>query len=178
MSYHDEERGEVRREGESLHEFADRLTINSGADRQREESDPTGRSQHEAGAKLDSGKPRMALVLKGFSLALTEVAKVGTYGAEKYSDFGFLDVPDGCNRYQDAMMRHFLDGALESIDASGFEHDAMVAWNAIASLEIKLRARRASQSNLTSEGLDHPTGEVQSNNSSSGPENVIRERKA
>lgn len=34
------------------------------------EHDPTGRSAHEPGAKLDAGKPRCGLVLGGFSRAL------------------------------------------------------------------------------------------------------------
>ena len=52
------------------------------------ESDPTGRKPNDAGAKLDAGKNRLGLVLVGFSSALQEVGKVGTYGAKKYSDNG------------------------------------------------------------------------------------------
>ena len=52
------------------------------------ESDPTGRQPNDAGAKLDAGKNRLGLVLVGFSSALQEVGKVGTYGAKKYSDNG------------------------------------------------------------------------------------------
>ena len=52
------------------------------------ESDPTGRQPNDAGAKLDAGKNRLGLVLGGFSSALQEVGKVGTYGAKKYSDNG------------------------------------------------------------------------------------------
>ena len=34
------------------------------------ERDPHGKSQHEAGAKLDDGKNRLGLVLNGFAHAL------------------------------------------------------------------------------------------------------------
>ena len=43
---------------------------------------------HIAGAKDDSKKPRMDLVLGGFPNALWGVGEVGTYGATKYSDNG------------------------------------------------------------------------------------------
>lgn len=36
--------------------------------------------QHEPGAKLDQGKPRIGLVLNDFAHALVEISKVGTMG--------------------------------------------------------------------------------------------------
>lgn len=108
------------------------------------ESDPTGKSAHEPGAKLDAGKIRPAMVLGGFSRALTEVTKVGTYGAKKYTDNGWVDVPDGVARYSEAMLRHWLaEAGGERID-SGFEllHAAHVAWNALARLELMLRENK------------------------------------
>ena len=48
------------------------------------ETDPNGVAPHEPGAKLDAGKVK-AGVLGDFSLALTEVAKVGTFGAEVFA---------------------------------------------------------------------------------------------
>ena len=39
---------------------------------------------HTPGAKLDAGKPKVSLVVGGFSSAIKEVAKVATFGAEKY----------------------------------------------------------------------------------------------
>lgn len=71
-----------------------------------EERDPTGRAANEPGAKLDAGKVRADLVLDGFGLALLEVAKVATYGAAKYSEGGWQDVPDGVKRYRAAGDRH------------------------------------------------------------------------
>jgi len=106
-----------------------------------DECDPTGRDPHAPGAKLDAGKPRMGLVLGDFALALTEVAKVGTMGAAKYTDHGWLEVPDGVSRYKDALLRHLL--TREDIDSqSGLLHDAHAAWNALAVLELRLRTMR------------------------------------
>ena len=73
--------------------------------------DPNGLNQHDAGAKLDAGKPRMGLVLGGFSRALLAVGEVGTFGAKKYSDNGWKHVPDGISRYTDALYRHLLEEA-------------------------------------------------------------------
>lgn len=105
------------------------------------ERDPTGRNPHDPGAKLDAGKPRAGLVLSGFPRALAEVSKVGTYGAEKYSDNGWMDVPDGEQRYTDAMMRHLLaEWRGEKRDAdTDLHHAAHAAWNALARLELMLR---------------------------------------
>jgi hypothetical protein len=105
------------------------------------EQDPTGRKAGDAGAKLDAGKNRLGLVMFGFSRALQEVGRVGTFGANKYSDNGWMEVPNGEARYTDAMLRHLLKEAEgEEIDAeSGLRHAAQVAWNALARLELKLR---------------------------------------
>jgi hypothetical protein len=113
--------------------------LNKRGAKMKNEIDPTGRTPHDPGAKLDDGK-LLAGVLLDFSLALTEVAKVGTYGAKKYSRRGCLEVPNGIERYQDAMMRHLLAAQREDIDEdSGLLHDAQVCWNALIRLELKLR---------------------------------------
>jgi len=105
------------------------------------ESDPTGRKAGDAGAKLDQGKVRVGLVLSGFSNAIIEVSKVGTYGANKYSDNGWMSVPDGQKRYCDAQLRHMMKTfGGEEVDAdTGLLHLAHEAWNALARLELKLR---------------------------------------
>jgi hypothetical protein len=105
------------------------------------ESDPTGRDAHSPGAKLDNGKPRVELVLGAFAPALLEVAKVGTYGANKYTENGWLTVPDGVNRYDDAEGRHRLyrqAGELRDRD-TGLLHRAHAAWNALAALTLYLQ---------------------------------------
>jgi hypothetical protein len=107
----------------------------------QQEQDPNGKGAHEAGAKLDAGKIRPSLILRDMSRALLAVAEVATQGAEKYSEGGWLEVPDGIARYTDAGDRHRL---FASIDGprdpnSGKLHAAHEAWNALAKLELILR---------------------------------------
>lgn len=105
------------------------------------EHDPNGIPVNAAGAKLDAGKNRLGLVLGGFARALQEVGKVGTFGANKYTDNGWVEVPDGKRRYTDAMLRHILkEAAGEEVDVdSGLLHAAHAAWNALARLDLMLR---------------------------------------
>lgn len=114
------------------------------------EKDPTGKSQHEPGAKVDAGKLRYGLVLSGFAHALRAVTRVGTLGAAKYSDYGFLKVPNGFDRYEDAQGRHqFQRHCGELLDPESNElHLTHEAWNALAKLELFLReeAKKAPQS--------------------------------
>ena len=104
------------------------------------ERDPTGRGAHEPGAKMDAGKVRAGLVLGGFARALTEVARVGTFGATKYTPEGWRSVPLGRERYTDALFRHLLtEAAGEACDPeSGLLHAAHAAWNSLARLELAL----------------------------------------
>lgn len=109
---------------------------------QRAEADPNGTDPHSPGAKLDAGKV-LAGVLEDFALALLAVAEVGTFGANKYTRGGWQSVPNGIERYNDAKWRHALKGRLEDIDPdSGLKHAAHEAWNALAKLELALRAER------------------------------------
>ncbi len=106
------------------------------------ETDPNGTDPHAPGAKLDAGKLQ-AGILQQFSLALTEVMKVATFGAVKYSRGGWQSVSNGEERYSDAMMRHYLKENMEAVDPdSGFSHEAHLAWNALARLELKLRGEK------------------------------------
>lgn len=106
-----------------------------------EESDPHGMSQHTPGAKVDAGKIRMHLITGGMARGITEVAKVGTFGAAKYSDNGWIAVPDGFRRYEDAQQRHAAKRHIgEIVDAdSGLLHLAHEAWNALAKLDLYIR---------------------------------------
>lgn len=105
------------------------------------EIDPLGIGQHEAGAKLDANKPMAGRLLGLFANALMEVAEVGTFGANKYTEGGWVEVPDGFKRYEDAQMRHYLKRHMgEELDKdSGHYHLAHEAWNALAKLELYLR---------------------------------------
>jgi hypothetical protein len=107
------------------------------------EFDPNGLSPSDPGAKLDANKP-LAGLIKHFGLALLEVAKVGTYGAKKYSRGGWLQVEDGVQRYEDAFWRHLLVQDTEPIDKeSGLSVESQIAWNALAKLELRLREEKS-----------------------------------
>lgn len=96
------------------------------------------------GAKDDKQKPMPRLVLSTMARALLEVSKVATFGAEKYSPDNWLKVDNGLERYTDAKDRHRLEGAISEYDSeSGLLHAAHEAWNALAALELKLRAAGA-----------------------------------
>lgn len=111
------------------------------------ESDPLGIKPSEPGCKLDKGKI-LAGVLENFSLALMAVAEVGSFGAGKYTRGGWQEVPDGETRYKDAGWRHLLRRSTESHDPdSGLLHDAHLAWNILAQLELRLRWEKLNESN-------------------------------
>ena len=98
---------------------------------------------HVPGAKDDKAKP-MAGVLLDFSRALQLVADVGTYGAKKYKRQGWATVPEGSQRYTDALVRHLLamDVDPDGLDKeTGLPHLAHVAWNALAVLELQARRK-------------------------------------
>lgn len=100
---------------------------------------------HQPGAKLDAGKPDAAL-LGDFGRALLAVAEVGTFGAQKYTRGGWLEVPNGFERYSAAMWRHLLAENRQQLDPeSGLTHAAHAAWGALARLELMLREREELQ---------------------------------
>jgi len=110
------------------------------------EEDPNGIPANAPGSKLDAGKLRPALVLGEFSRALTEVVKIGTYGAAKYTPRGWLSVENGRERYADAAFRHQLAvWRGEEVDdgpgGTGGLHKAQVIWNLLAELELELREK-------------------------------------
>lgn len=115
----------------------------------RVETTPDGLSMHAPGAKADAGKNRMGLVLHGFAYSFEAVSALGTHGAVKYSDRGFLKVENGFERYSDAMLRHFIAEETEGeMDVSGALHATCVAWNALARLEVKIRELREGKHNV------------------------------
>jgi hypothetical protein len=105
------------------------------------ESDPTGREPSTPGIKLDAGKaPVMRGVLHSFPLAITAVSDVSAHGAGKYTWRGWETVPDGIDRYGDAMCRHIIkERHGERDEDSGLLHAAHAAWNALVRLELILR---------------------------------------
>lgn len=112
------------------------------------ESDPHGKSAHTPGAKMDAGKaPVMQGVVQYFPRALKAVSFVSLVGAKKYAWKGWESVPDGINRYSDALGRHLLAETIEGpIDADTQQlHAAQVAWNALARLELMIREQEAAK---------------------------------
>lgn len=110
------------------------------------EVDPTGLSADTPGAKLDAGKVDLSLIPECFPNALTAVAEVAEIGAKKYSRGGFLHVLGGFVRYTAALLRHLfaagrgeLDDGEVILKSTKYGHDAQVAWNALARLEVKMR---------------------------------------
>ncbi len=109
------------------------------------EIDPNGKTQHELGAKLDAGKPAVFRgLLDYFPRGCTAVAEVSTLGAKKYAWKGWEHVPDGINRYGDALARHLLAECTEGLYDNGPKgigvlHAAQVAWNSLARLELIIR---------------------------------------
>ncbi len=103
------------------------------------ELEPNGIDQHEPGAKMDAGKPRVDLVLDGFSRALLAVADVAEYGARKYTDYGWYQVANGQKRYRASGDRHRLHRSTHPIcQDSGRLHLAHECWNRLAELELLL----------------------------------------
>jgi hypothetical protein len=85
--------------------------------------------------KFDQGKEKFTMIPQ---LALKEVAKVFTHGADKYGEFNYSGKGDVL-RYIDALHRHtnqYLTG--EDMDESGAHHLACVAANALMALDAIL----------------------------------------
>lgn len=94
--------------------------------------------------KYDGGKsPVFRGALSYFPRAISRVAEVSAFGASKYAWKGWESVPDGFNRYSDALVRHLIyEGEGEVLDSdSGLLHAAHGAWNALARLELLLQSR-------------------------------------
>ena len=93
------------------------------------------------GKKYDEGKNRMGLMCENFSRALWEVAKISTFGANKYGDNTWQNLSNPKERYMDALCRHLfqhLQGNKVDSD-SGLLHLQHMCWNALALLEFELK---------------------------------------
>lgn len=115
--------------------------------------DPNGIDQHSPGAKLDKGKPNLALVFGGFHQSLSEVGEVGTYGSLKYTPEGWKSVKNGEQRYLSAALRHILAhlGGEENDPESGLPHLSHASWNCLASRQVKINHSSKSK-------IDHRKG--------------------
>jgi hypothetical protein len=93
--------------------------------------------------KYDAGKAApIRGVVKYFPRAVLALAKLSQAGAEKYEWEGWRNVPDGFNRYTEAMGRHLIEESFGKYDdgegGTGQLHITQVAWNALARLELFL----------------------------------------
>ncbi len=82
------------------------------------------------GLKYDTGKPRMWLLP---FIALVEIARVLTFGAEKYAANSWQTVENGVERYINALLRHVAainDGEIYDPE-SGLLHWSHVGCNAL-----------------------------------------------
>lgn len=104
-----------------------------------QQSDPNGKNPHEPGAKLDSGKMRADLLVD-FSQALKAAAAIATFGANKYTEGGWITVPDGVKRYRAALWRHLLEEGNDP--ESGMPHEWHALWNLMALIELRRRGGR------------------------------------
>lgn len=97
------------------------------------------KDQPPGGAKFDHGKIRPSLILHGFPRAIEAVAEVGMYGLTLHEEGSWKDVPNGLQRYREALQRHLLKHATEDRDkGSGLLHEAHQCWNNLAVLELRL----------------------------------------
>ena len=96
------------------------------------------------GKKFDSEKPKMHLLPPK---ALLEVAKVLTFGAEKYGEENWREVADAQNRYASANLRHVfsnLDG--EKLDQeTNYSHLAHAICCLLFKLELELENDKKSK---------------------------------
>ncbi|WYM31366.1 hypothetical protein Stm18_024 [Stenotrophomonas phage Stm18] len=81
-------------------------------------------AQANGGMKFDAGKPQPMLLIGGMPIALEGVSAVLAFGAEKYEPHSWRTVPNGKERYSNALFRHlfaYLRGE-STDDESGLHH--------------------------------------------------------
>ena len=94
------------------------------------------------GMKHDQDKPRYDLIPAN---AINELAKVLTFGAEKYAPNSWQNVEDGLNRYRAALLRHTFaiqNGELYD-EESGLLHSAHAQCCAAFITELQLKLEEA-----------------------------------
>lgn len=93
------------------------------------------------GVKYDENKPRLYDFLYDFRKVFLELAKVYEFGTNKYGRGNWHQVPNGGQRYSNAMIRHLLkDGKDPETD---IDHQTHVAYNAIMRLQFLLDEQEA-----------------------------------
>lgn len=94
------------------------------------------------GAKFDQGKLLFRPLMRGLALPLTAIAAVLSYGAQKYSEDSWQQVPDALRRYEDANYRHMMARNAGEIydDESGLPHRAHEACNTLFLIWLEIKA--------------------------------------
>lgn len=89
------------------------------------------------GVKYDSNKPEYSLLPP---VALLEMVKNLTFGAQKYSRDNWRKVPDAKRRYFDAAQRHMWQWQMQEINdpENNLHHLAAAAVNLMFILELDL----------------------------------------
>ena len=99
------------------------------------------------GLKYDKGKPRMWLLP---FLSLYEIAKVLTFGAEKYAPNSWQTVENGQERYSNALLRHLTEiqeqGNTSRDPESGLLHWSHVGCNALFLIYFAVKEDNAKNS--------------------------------
>lgn len=89
-------------------------------------------ADHDA-RKADAGKARFDLIPPE---PILELAEIYTYGAEKYAEDSWRQVP--ANKYEAALHRHLnaWKRGQDVDEESGFRHLAHALWNVVALMEL------------------------------------------
>lgn len=95
----------------------------------------------DVGAKYDSGKLLFRALTRGLAMPLRAVAAVLTYGAIKYKEDSWQQVPNAKARYESALDRHLNDWKRGEVcdPESGLPHLAHAACNALFLLWFELQ---------------------------------------
>ncbi|WWO60298.1 hypothetical protein [Xanthomonas phage SB4] len=96
------------------------------------------------GMKFDAGKPQPMLLIGGMPSALEGISAVLAFGAEKYEAHSWRTVPNGMERYSNAMFRHlfkWLRGE-ELDDESGLHHLDHAATNLLFIRELVAQEKK------------------------------------
>lgn len=96
----------------------------------------------EGGMKYDTGKPRMWLLP---FVSLYEIAKVLTFGANKYAAHSWQTVPNGEERHTNALLRHLTaiqEGEVRD-EESGLLHWSHVGCNALFLIWFAVQKEKA-----------------------------------
>ena len=99
----------------------------------------------DGGMKFDAGKPRWSLLMRGFAQSLAALVRVLTFGANKYAAHSWRTVPNGEERYRDALYRHLaaIEAGEKCDPESGESHYAHAAFNILALHELELQNDQA-----------------------------------